>query len=190
MLAAWLRLPAGGVLAALAGARRASLLPAPRCSLGAGDAAAGLIAVMAASMDEEAALPARIARACSMSLEAPDGADPLDAMPRGPFGLLVGQTAGAASVNGYLNFAETLGAALARHEPNAGLIGLERLTLRLHGTAAAGTIQARTPDGTCAWNFTPDGRPVQRAGLCREVSAGPAILTGIGFLLSAEAARG
>ena len=190
VLAAWLRLPKPLVDAALAAARRAGAMPGLRGRVGPDEAAAGLVGVMVASLGAGPGLADRVASACAMSLEAPPKVDPLDVMPREAFCRMVGKTAGALSANGYLTLAETLGTAFARHEENLGTVDLDRIVMRLHGSSAVACVCAASPSGPCAWTFTREGAVAPRAGLLREVSVGAGTLSGIAFVLSADAARG
>lgn len=190
ILGAWLHLPTRDIAACLAAARRAALVPSASAALTAAHVASGLIAVMVSSLDAACRLPGALGETCDMSLEALEGIDPLDIMPREGFGQLVGTTAGAVSTNGYLTMAETLGAGLARHTANFGQISLDRLSLQMHGTGLVGVVEAVTPQGRLAWRFTRGGLPTPVEGLRREVSVGAGVLSGLAFVLSAEAARG
>lgn len=189
ILSVWLRLPTRDIAGCLTVARRAALLPAAATPLNAAHAASGLIAVMMASLDAGSSVPGGLTETCNMSLEALEGVDPLDIMPRDGFAHLVGTTAGAVSANGYLTLAETVGAGLARHTANFGQITLDRLALQMHGTGLIGLVEATTPTARLAWRFTRGGLPTPVEGLRREVSVGAGVLSGLAFVLSAEAAR-
>lgn len=191
ILSSWLRLPADDVGRVLAASAKAGLLPRAAAQLCPGHAAAGLVAVMlAATQGGAGGVGAAAAEACGMSLEGEAGTDPLDGMARGAFCRLVGASLGTVSANGYLNFAEALGAALSRHRINVGEVELDGVGLQMHGTDPVGYIRVVAGGAAHEFRFTPGGVPTEAAGLRREVSVGRAALAGIAFVLDADRERG
>jgi hypothetical protein len=188
VLASWTRLDVGYVRFVMSELRRAGLVPHQRGPVTFAGAARALTGLLAAGAEGRTGLAARARETCSLALEGPRDADPLDTLPRAPFSRLVGATLGQRSRNGYVDFSEALAAAMSRLRENLGGTVLERVSLRIGGTDPVGLIEARDGDGLYVFPFTRGGEIVPRTGLVREVSIDRATLHGVAFLMDAEGA--
>lgn len=187
VLGSWLRLPPGDIRRVFADLRRAGMWPEKSERLGAAEAALGLVALLAAHLDGETG-PGGCSDAAAMSLVGEPGKDPLEGQPRRVFCDMTGASLGT-SCNGYLNFVESVAACLARHKANHGRIAVEGVGLRIHGTEACGFIAAREGGAALEYVFAPGGRAPARDGLRREARLDETLLSGVAYLLSADAAR-
>lgn len=120
-----------------------------------------------------------------MSLETSmSDTDPLEGAEPAALSALLGITLGANSVNGYVNFAETWGRALARTRVN-GAVGLTGARVEMHGDEAVGVVTSRTDDENFEFRFTRMGRSVRREGMVRRCEFPAEALRGLGHLLDA-----
>jgi hypothetical protein len=189
ILSAWTRLPREEISESLAAARKDRLVPALGAVLSPSDAARGLLVTMACAARGRVHDAGFLARLCALELEASAGTDPLEGSAKSAFNRLVGGTASSVSENGYPPLDQSLASALGRHETNLGRIELRRMILRWHGDGVLAILETDGEDGPRTWTFSTRGAVVERTGLQTEVSADRATLSGIAFVLSADAAR-
>ena len=188
LLSSWLRLPQAETAAALRSMREAGGLPGADEALTPDQAAAGAVGLMLTMLDGGSRGDGERCRAmAAMVLEGERGTDPLDAMDRPSFNMLVGASLGPRSINGYKNFAETIGAAMSKHRTNVGTVELDRVTLRFDGAEPVGIVEARVAYGAVhAFRFTPGGMPSPGGGMLREASIGRGALAGLSFVLDGD----
>jgi hypothetical protein len=125
----------------------------------------------------------------SMSLEGEPGVDPLDVSSTEIFSKFVDKTLGFNSINGYLNFSETLGVALERSRINIGQIEIREIRLEVYGHDIAGIIAVMSHNKNHEFHFTIKGRQIIREGLMRSVVISRDILLGLGMSLAADMAK-
>lgn len=126
----------------------------------------------------------------SMSLEGEPGVDPLDVTSTEMFSKFVDKTLGFNSINGYLNFSETLGVALERSRINVGAIEIKELRLEVYGHDITGTIVVMVHNrAEHEFHFTIKGRQILREGLKRSIVISRDILLGLGMSLAADIAK-
>lgn len=125
-----------------------------------------------------------------MSLETIDiTANPLSPVESLSFSELMGGTIGWNTINGYLNFRESVGRVLERTRINT-IIELKSVYIEIHGENPMGIISAVSMvDGrTMYFKFTTNGIPIHREGMLRVCSLDILSLRGIGYLIDAHSA--
>ena len=124
----------------------------------------------------------------AMSLETDDPAsDPLMPAEVMAFSGLLSSTVGWNTIDGYLNFGETLGRSMERTRIVAD-ITLQEVRLEIHGETPLGIVAAseQSTGRTFSFRFTKRGVPVRREGMLRTCAVDVLTLRGIGYMLDAS----